>query len=1085
MTPPDDVQRELDRVVKALADGGPVDWATSGTSSLDERERGMIRALELVDRLNPRIEEEAPAPALGHELPDGTVVPGAWSTLRLQRVIGRGAFGTVFEARDLLLDQLVALKVLHPGAGPIVGRLIEEGRRLARLRHPNIVTVMCIDQHEDLIGLRMELLDGPTLAEHLETHGRLTESEVLDIGAQLCLALGVAHREGIVHRDIKAHNVIRDASGRVVLMDLGAGADFDGANPGVTRGVIGTPLYMAPEVLAGDAATPRSDLYSLGVLLYHLLSGGFPHPATTLEKLRATVAADAGIPLGASREDLSPGTLAIIERALARSPGDRFDDVSAMGEALRAQSAELAAARESARPPHNLPQLLNVFVGREREIETISAALAKQRVVTLTGAGGCGKTRTALEAAWQLLDGYTGGAHLVELAAIEDASRVAEAILGALEIKGSSREPAVDTLSRVLANRELLIILDNCEQISRGAAEVVSTLVGSTARVRVLVTSREALRVPGERIVPIEPLAVPREEDDSTLETLSSVESVALFLERAEAGGAVIERSRDALRALARITRRLDGIPLAIELAAVQTASQPLEEIARRLTEEFLNLGDRTAASLPHHRTLETLVGWSYDLLSRAEKALLRRASVFVGSWSLEAAEAVCSGDLVDAADVSSLHFQLTTKSLIQRLPGGEPGTARARYRMLETIRAFAGARLAAEDDGPVVKWRHRDHFEALGREILGQTADRLRAGWHDRVRVDAENFRGALRTALREPVDAKGAVALCRLLERSWRSIGHWSEARAIFEEVLALPELLPPSRERAYMLLLEGSMAHLRADYSAALSALEEGLPAAREHGSPFLAAEFLTAIGTVHYNRGDLERARAYFGEALELSRSTNAATYLTALANLAAVEGELGNLDAAARHLEECAMLQRRSGNHQGLAHALENLAVVKVNTGDPTGGEYLLEEALELRRALAEDWRVAVALTNLGHVARLRGDTAKARARYVEGLPKLRALGAWPSIATALEGCAGVEVVDRFPRRAARLVGAAEAIRESTGAGLTPSNRESLERTLAQAEKLLAPEPIAEERAAGRAMSRDAAVEFALERESRG
>lgn len=1016
MTEPSDAAPDdeaVDRLAESLADGSGVDWELErSTRALD---RGVLDALEFIARVS-RLSADAPPPSTLDPLPDGTPVPAVWGSLRLESAIGCGAFGTVFRARDVLLDQHVAVKVLRPGAGRVVGRIVEEGRRLARLHHPNIVRVICIDEHDDLIGLRMEFVDGLTLAEILDEHGPLPEQEAIEIGIALCHALATTHAAGVLHRDVKARNVMRDREGRVILMDLGAGTDLADADGSEARGVVGTPLYIAPEVLDGGAATPRSDLYSLGVLLYHLVSGDYPARASSVEALRAALS-EGATPLGDRCAALSNRFTAVVDRALARNPADRYLDADEMAAALAAISGSLGGER-GVEP--FLPRFLTRYVGHDDLRRDIRSQLREHRLVTLTGAGGCGKTRTAVEVAWSLAASYPDGVWFVELAPVEEPSLVASAIASAVGAKPVGSQSPLEAVTVSLADRHVLLVLDNCEHVATGCAEVVAGVLQATEEVRVLATSRESLRVPGEVLTTVSPLELP-DETNGRIEDVRESESVRLFTDRARAADGRFQLTEANAEGIARICRRVDGIPLGIELAAVHVGTLPIVEIAQRIDERFLELSNPDPGALPHHRMLRTLIGWSYDLLSRAERVLLRRLSVFAGGWTTTSAAAVCADESLDAADVGSLHFQLVARSLITL----DPTSKAPRYGMLDTIRAFVTERLEEEESDGDVRRRHQVYFLERTRELPDQRDRFDDAEFVAAFDRDHDNLRAALRRS-RISGNIEVAIEMAANLSPYWELSGRWHETRAIASELARHPDASRYPMHRAVALRSAGSVAAAQGDLAEATKLLDESLEVFRALNDEAGAAHVLNNLAILALDRHDAAAADELFSEALAVRRRLgDTRGTVQTLVNLSVVAHGRADNAGARRRLEEALSLARGNRLSGLLVFCLRNLATTYMLEGRPDEARVLLEEAVGDDDTFHELYGQAVCATDLGAILRRDGRLAEARVLLERALRALLDLGDVRASPITLAQLALLAEAAGEPVRAVRLHAAAD------------------------------------------------------------
>jgi predicted ATPase/class 3 adenylate cyclase/Tfp pilus assembly protein PilF len=690
--------------------------------------------------------------------------------------------------------------------------------------------------------------------------------------------------------------------------------------------------------------------------------------------------------------------------------------------------------------PNNLPTQPTSFIGREREMAEIKRLLASTNLLTLTGAGGNGKTRLALQVAADLLEEYPDGVWLVDLAALVDPALVPQALASALGVREHTGRSLSETLAEYLKPRKALIVLDNCEHVLEGCLPLVALLLRACPGVKVLATSREALNVPGEASWTVAPLSAPDpkrlpEAGSDLVPTLSRFEGIRLFVERAALGKSDFALTERNAAALAQICHRLDGIPLAIELAAARVKVMSVEQIATRLDDRFRLLTGGSRMLLPRHQTLRAAMDWSYDLLEEGERVLLRRLSVFAGGWVLEAAEAVCGGEGVEEWEVLELQAHLVEKSLVtvEESPAGE-----THYRMLGTVRQYARDRLVEAGEATGVRDRHRDWFldlaERGGSELRGPD----QAVWLERLEQEHDNLRAALEWSQADAGGAEAGLQLAGALYRFWHVRGYLTEGRQWLEgaltastDVAALP--------RAKALHGAGYLAWAQADVVRARSLLEECLAMYRELGDKRGLARALNSSGLVPFEQGDLERAAALWEQGLSVAREIEArdliATLLNNLGEIARIRGDYGQ----ARALYEEALGNEVQGSTQGRS----------------------------------------IRLFNLGFVACAQGDYEAARSFFTQGLVISRQLGDRVSIASCLEGFAGVYAMNGEPERAARLLGAGEALRKVANSPVQAGDRDEYDRFVAAARSALGEEAFAAALVEGHALSLEEAIELAL------
>ena len=691
---------------------------------------------------------------------------------------------------------------------------------------------------------------------------------------------------------------------------------------------------------------------------------------------------------------------------------------------------------------HNLPAAVSSFIGREAEILEIKRHLSMTRLLTLTGTGGVGKTRLALEVAEDLTAVYPAGVWLVELAPLSDPDLAPQAVAAALGIREEQGRPHVTTLVEELRAGELLLVLDNCEHLVDACARLADTLLSSCPGLRVLATSREPLGITGEVCWPVRSLSMPDVDSRSTVEDLVGYESVRLFVDRARTRLPGFELTPANSGSVAKVCRKLDGIPLAIELATARMTVLAIEQVAARLDDalELLTGGSRTAD--PRHQTLRAALEWSYEPLSEPERRLFERLSVFAGGWTLEAAEAVGIGDGIGSADVLDLLGRLVSKSLVTLQTGRLDA---ARYGMLEPVRQYARERLDAARRERA-RERHAMYFLALAEKAEPGLLGPRPGPWLERLAEERDNLRAALSWALdaedrEDRVEAGLRISVA--LVRFWGVFGV-SEGRRWLEKALAgSGALRTPLHAKA--LNETGFLALFGGDFGQAIAMLEESLAMSRELKDSAGAAGAVRSLVYALAHAGDSARVAQLREEAEALVR---------------------GPLDQRSR------------------AGLLEALTLATLDVYDYEGALAYAREAAAAYRALGDVQGMVVALAALGMVSLSAGDPEQAQAYLTENLELLRGMGHKMGIAYCLLGLAGVAGERARPDRAARLWGAAEALREAIGMHLTPFDRSHYryEERLAAARSLTEVDAWERAWAEGRAMSPEEAIEYALAEE---
>jgi predicted ATPase/DNA-binding CsgD family transcriptional regulator len=679
----------------------------------------------------------------------------------------------------------------------------------------------------------------------------------------------------------------------------------------------------------------------------------------------------------------------------------------------------------------NLPAEATSFIGRRRELAEVRQKLSTARLITLVGPGGVGKTRLAIRIAAQLARGFRDGAWLVELADVRDPALVSNAALAALDLRDQAfTEPLVLLLS-YLKDKELLLLMDNCEHLLGSAAQVAAEVIKGAPGVRVLLTSREPLAIAGEHVVPVPPLELPSAQAAESLARLGQNEAVMLFTERAAAASGSFELSGTNQIAVADLCRRLDGLPLAIELAAVRTRVLTVEQIRDRLNDRFGLLTGGGRAALPRHQTLRTTIDWSYDLLTVAERTMLRRFCVFAGRFTLEDVEAVCTSDDAPAADALDLLSSLVDKSLVMK----EDVRGVACYRLHETMREYSALRLVEAGEEFDIGERSTDYYWSRCEQAEGDARYRL-ADWLDWMDLEIDNIRAVLRHCVTRRDPRRGLDLVTSV---AW----YWI-TRATTEGVLWLDELQacgrgsPEGQFWAYF--LRGFLAVLKADSTATRPPLQLAVATARELGQPALLAQALAMASIAENLAGDPESGGRLLDET-------------------AAVTAGLDDFPA------RISLLQARAFN--GFFR------------GDIGAVQAAASEGVRLSRAAGDLYSLEMMLLNAGGVALMTGELEPAKSFYAQALGIARRIDDRVAEYVGLDGLGCVAAGSGQARLAARLLGAAETIRTQAGASLIPILAPLMAMAEASATAAIGAAKFLTEMNAGRRLSRAEAIRLAL------
>jgi predicted ATPase/tetratricopeptide (TPR) repeat protein len=1030
--------------------------------------------------------------------------------------------GEVYRARDTRLGRHVALKVLGGDKGrdpAALERFEREARAASALNHPNIVTIYDIGRSEcgpECISyIAMELVEGLNLRQMI-SESPLEIEPLLDMAIQTAGALAAAHTKGIVHRDLKPENIMvsRPAGsqhGLVKILDFGlakleaavpagelSSADTRAAGATMPGTIMGTVGYMSPEQASGRPTDFRSDQFSLGAILYEAATGRRAfHRASGPETLAAILRDDPE-----TISQLNPGIPLplqwTIKRCLAKNPEDRYastqdlaSDLAIVRENLGEQVPEPVAAH-----PHNLPTQRTPLIGRERELAAVKVLLLRQevRLVVLTGPGGTGKTRLAIPVAEDLAEKFPGGVYFISLALISDPNLVAPTIAQALGLREAGGKPLIEELKEHLRQSHrspTLLILDNLEQVL-GAAPLVADLLEATPSAKILVTSRSLLRLYGEYEFSVPPLSLPDLERLPDVETLAQNPAVSLFVQRARALKPDFALTADNMRAVAKICAHLDGLPLAIELAAARIKLLSPTAMLARL-ESRLQWLTGGARDLPERqKTLRATLDWSYELLEPAEQKLFRRLSVFASGCTLEAAEAVSNAKNDLEADLLDAIASLVDKSLLLQ---SEQGGGEERFRMLETIREYASEQLAASGDERMTRRAHAAYCLVLAEEGGARLTGPQRQLWLNRFDLEQANLRAALDWLIRSG-HAEWGLRLGTALQLYWMDHARPAEGRDYLWALLNLPvsrragldeaaakasaREIAANKLRAGALVALSSMGLEQGDFPFARMVLEEALAIYRELDHLPGVTMVLNHLAAVDRNQGDYAAARSRAMETIRICQEAgDLASVAHATSNLADLARAEGDYAAALSLHQECLSIFRRLGDQTSMAWSLDHQGDLALEQGDLERARSLYEQALAMFRNLADKRGIARALTDLGNLACNEEVYDKAQQLYAETLSLFSELGETRDITRVLEGIACATADAGNWERALRLAGAAGALRQSFGTPLSASAKAHLERKLEAARANLTSTAAARAWMEGSRMTPQNAVDYAL------
>lgn len=1000
----------------------------------------------------------------GAYTPADMSVPGRIGPFQIEAEVGRGGHGVVYRARDERLDRLVAIKAIAPGItsdDARMARFRDEARIIAQLNHPHIAQIHQLLEEEGRTYLVLEHVAGQPLA-HVMKSGSADVEAILRLMAQVADALDSAHAHGIIHRDLKPDNILVTHDGVAKVLDFGIAyvapkaADTEAPTlvgaPVVDSGMAGTPGYMSPEQCRGETADVRADIFSFGCVLYECLCG---QPAiggrTAADRIASTLTVEpdfARLPTG-----LPDGVGSLVRSCLARRIDDRLGAIHDARLVLREASAPALGERPepSAQPAteapmrNNLPRQHDQFVGRRDEVAQLIQVLDERSLATLVGPGGCGKTRLAIEVARRVLQRFDGGAWVVELAT-SDAARVPSVVAAALGIQDESGKSAVDSICAHIGESPVLLVLDNCEHVRDAARDVASALSERCPGLRVLATSREPLGAPGELAWRVPSLGVPGKARGAgplaatpssvsvtpptatpsrtptggwALDDLLSCESVVLFVDRAREVRPSFTLSEANAGPIASICRRLDGIPLAIELAAARIGVLSAEQIEQHLDDRFRLL--RTTSGRPErHQTLRAAIDWSYQMLDEHSRGVLQRLAVFKEGCSLEGACAVLGpdADLFETLDVLTI---LADKSLLNSEHAGPA----ARYRLLETVREYALGRL--EDDGELADAtaNRTRYYAQLAADARVGLVGPQQVAWLEKLEACGEDLLDAIDQAATQ--DPRVAQRICADVWRFWWIRGRMRVGLIACQRVCDADQ--SPTASRGDALYAGGALAWAVGELDLAWALQHESLATQKQLDDHRGVASSLNSLGLIAKDRGDVTSAVQMFSESLAIKRE---------LRDVRGIAMSLNNLGVAARladrlveakaHYAESAEILRTLGDLRAMARSLMNMSEIALKTDDLEAAHQGFEEARARFEETSDQQGIAMASANLSAVVQAQGRPAHAGVPLAEAITIYREVGDRRGLIDALEQTVGLAVaVDRF-ETAARLSGAIKALR---------------------------------------------------------
>jgi predicted ATPase/serine/threonine protein kinase len=1084
--------QEVERVYDAARQRNPqergafLDGACRGDSELRRKVESLLAGEGSGNGSLDRPTFTVAAPASQNS---GTVAGGSWlGPYAIETTLGAGGMGQVYRARDTRLSRPVAIKVLTSGSAD---RFIQEARAASALNHPNIVTIYDVGDAGGVSYIVMELIEGQTLRQ-ATAGGPLPIPKLLAIAVQIADALAAAHAKDIMHRDLKPANIMIGADGRAKILDFGLakrGAPAGDAatvagmeNPLTLPGtVLGTYGYMSPEQARGEPSDFRSDQFSFGAVLYEMATGRRAFAGSTEVDALAAVIRDQPEPISRLNPQVPMPLQWAVERCLAKNARERYSSTRDLLEELSAILSSFSQPQTApVATPHNLPAQRTALVGRDLELEGARQLVLQPqvRLATLTGPGGIGKTRLAVELGRKLLDEFPGGVYFVPLDRISDAELVTSEVANALGMRQpGDRAITVALQEHVRAcTSPTLLLLDNFEHVL-AASRLLTDLLSASDHLKIVVTSRAALRLYGEYEFPVPPLDLP-DRRTAPVELLARSPAVALFLERAtalRAGGPVMDEAQ--IRTVAEICARLDGLPLSIELAAARTRVLPLAALLERVRDplQLLAGGPR---DLPHRqRTLRATLDWSHNLLDPEQQKLFRRMSVFVGGATHEAIEAVCNAQEDLSIDILDAIESLVDNSLIRRTGADltEP-----RFVMLESMRDYGLTRLKEAGEETYTHKAHAAYYVILAEE--GEPATMGGEGvaeWFARYDAEIGNLRSAMDWLIASG-EAEWSLRLFSSTQFYFRDRGLAEESYDRGQRILSLPAIAPRGALRAKALRVAAEIAASLLRTAERIRYFEENSQIAEELNDLNSLLRALTHNAVADRSIGDYVAARSGFERAVEVARTIgNPIGLAGAISNLADLVKLQGEYELARLLQLEASRLFEAAGDQIGVAWSLSHQADLAREQGHDERARSLYEDALGRFRALKNQPAIASCLHDLAGISTDSGDHATARRLYRESLKLYWDHGSPADLPRVLESCSICAADAGESERAVTFAGSAAALRQALHKPLPDAAKVKLDRALAQARGRLSSSEATASWMRGWTMEPEEAVRFAL------
>jgi predicted ATPase/predicted Ser/Thr protein kinase len=953
------------------------------------------------------------------ELAKGNTIAGRYEIIQ---ELGEGGMGRVYRVQDTKVNEEIALKLIKPEIAAekkTISRFKEELKTARKIRHKNVCGMYDLGEEKGFHFITMEYVDGENLKSLIKREKRLEPEKIISITKQLAEGLSEAHRLGVVHRDLKPSNIMIDKEGNTRIMDFGIARSL--RTKGITDSgvIIGTPDYMSPEQVVGKDVDQRSDIYSLGVILYEMMTGRVPFVGDTPLSVAYQHRHEPPPDPRSVNDKIDESLSFLVLKCLEKDKESRLQSADEVLLALTGDTSFISVPGDVASPvksldsyPHNLPIQPTSFIGREKDLMSTKNLLSQAdvRLLTLTGPGGIGKTRLGLQLATELCTEFEDGIYFVPLAPITDPMLVTPTIAQTLDVHEQGNQPILITLGEFLQSKKMLLFLDNFEHVGEAASDVAH-LLETCSFIKFLITSREVLHVKGEYEFLVRPLDFPDLSHRTTVDLITTNPSVELFSQRAQSVKPNFSISEENAQPVAEICARLDGLPLAIELAAARVKLFPPKALLKRLIEaggqsslRILTHGPRDAPA--RHRTLRSAMDWSYDLLGENEQRLLQTLSVFAGGFTFSAAETVCcspeSGCDTGSAETLGMDVMdgiesLLDKSLLRQDEGTED---ELRFNMLGMIREYAGEKLKESGREAVVREKHANFFLAQAVEAKSLLKGPEQEVWLERLEEEHNNLRSALGWFLHK-AEEKGddsaqftlsGLQMAGALSQFWDTHGYFSEGRRWLQKILKLTDT--KNHDHVDALTGAGWLAARHSDMGEAIQCYEQAIEIAREIG---YKAGIAYALGGLAFTKGflgtDDSVIEELHSESLELWREVGDKRGIaTALGPLAHRAASAYDFKQANSLFEESLALFREVQDKREIAGALWNLAQIAAVVGQYDNAKKMYRESLNIYEDLKDLHGVATQLRGLGRVERFQGNADQARDLYEKALVSFRAMG---------------------------------------------------------------------------------------------